>query len=148
MSFTESNTVEQMILDAATSLRSGRSARSERGPAVGLGRFVGRGVQAFALDLCGCDANSPSAEEVMVEPWLREALIGLEPGNRGAARPGGRSDLCPAGHPARGGRGWFGAGEREFHRLAARGEDHALRPERRACAGAAAGFCPTRTRTG
>ena len=45
MSFTESNTVEQMILDAATSLGSGAgSSVLCEDPAVWLGRFVGRGI--------------------------------------------------------------------------------------------------------
>jgi hypothetical protein len=81
MSFTESNTVEQMILDAATSLGSGAGAvGAARGPAGGLGRFVGRGVQAIALDLRGDRRKLPRQPgEVMVEPWVREALIALNP---------------------------------------------------------------------
>lgn len=57
MSFTESNTVEQMILDAARAIGSA-AAPWEHVPGVELPRQRG---------------------DVMVEPWLREALIRLNP---------------------------------------------------------------------
>lgn len=59
MSFTESNTVEQMILDAATSLGGEfKSARWTFTPPVQISR---------------------RATDVMVELWVREALIALNP---------------------------------------------------------------------
>jgi len=57
--FTESNTIEQMILDAATKLgRDPRSARWTYALAAEVPRLPG---------------------DIMVEPWLREALIRLNP---------------------------------------------------------------------
>ncbi len=59
MTFNESNTVEQMILDAATKLvRDPRSARWTYVPAEKVPRLPG---------------------DIMVEPWLRDALIRLNP---------------------------------------------------------------------
>jgi type I site-specific restriction-modification system R (restriction) subunit len=59
MTFTESNTVEQMILDAATKLDSDpRPARWTYVPAAKVPRQL---------------------TDVMVEPWLREALVRLNP---------------------------------------------------------------------
>ena len=67
MSFTESNTVEQMILDAATSLGSGAGSSVLRETPLANWAYVA----ATALP------RQPG--EVMVEPWVREALIALNP---------------------------------------------------------------------
>jgi len=61
MTFTESNTVERMVLDAAVSLGSGSGSSRERWTYVAgteLPRQLG---------------------EVMVEPWVRDALVALNP---------------------------------------------------------------------
>jgi type I restriction enzyme R subunit len=64
MTFTESNTVERMILDAVSrprqfpGVREARPGRWEYAPASELPRSLG---------------------DVMVEPWVREALIRLNP---------------------------------------------------------------------
>ena len=67
MSFTESNTVEQMIIDAATRIGSdaGHSTAGENPPA--------RWQYAAATAL------PRQSGDVMVEPWVREALIALNP---------------------------------------------------------------------
>ena len=58
--------------------------------------------------------------DVMVEPWLREALIRLNPDDCRAARPCRRGHLQPARlHPLGAGRR-PGARQREFYGLAAR----------------------------
>ena len=67
MSFNESNTVEQMILDAVTSLGSGAgSSASRETPQANWNYVAGTALP-----------RQPG--EVMVEPWVREALISLNP---------------------------------------------------------------------
>lgn len=79
MSFTESNTVEQMILDAAASLgRVSSTKLGEKKPKEWNGNT-------------GCTAGSPKWDffeplkvprqptDVLVEPWLRRSLINLNP---------------------------------------------------------------------
>jgi type I restriction enzyme R subunit len=67
MSFTESNTVEQMILDAATSLGGGAGSSAAReAPPANWSYVAGPTLP-----------RQPG--EVMVEPWVREALIALNP---------------------------------------------------------------------
>ena len=64
----------------------------------------------------------------MVEPWVRAGAHPAQPRNRRAARPCRRGHLQPARlSPLRAGRR-SGARQREFHGLAARREDDALRP--------------------
>ena len=67
MTFNESNTVEQMILDAAIS--SGSSA----------GSSIVSGVSSKNWTHLAGTALPRQLGEVMVEPWVREALITLNP---------------------------------------------------------------------
>ena len=80
MSFTESNTVEQMILDAATSLGSGAgpSVLREESPA-GWGGSLGEQLKPSRWTYVAATALPRQLGEVMVEPWVREALISLNP---------------------------------------------------------------------
>jgi len=80
MSFTESNTVEQMILDAATSLGSGAgsSVLREDLPA-GWGGSLGEELKPSRWTYAAATALPRQPGEVMVEPWVREALIALNP---------------------------------------------------------------------
>ena len=80
MSFTECNTVEQMILDAATSLGSGvgPSVLREESPA-GWGGSLGEEFKPSRWTYVAATALPRQPGEVMVEPWVREALIALNP---------------------------------------------------------------------
>jgi type I restriction enzyme R subunit len=80
MSFTESNTVEQMILDAATSLGSGAGSTvvREDQPA-GWGGSLGDEFKPSRWTYVAATALPRQPGEVMVEPWVREALIALNP---------------------------------------------------------------------
>jgi len=78
MTFTESNTVEQMILDAATSLGTGTGNLSTReDPPPGWGGSLGEEFQPSRWTYA--PQVPRRATEVMVEPWVREALIALNP---------------------------------------------------------------------
>lgn len=80
MSFTESNTVEQMILDAATSLGSGASCTMLREePPAGWGGSLGEELKPSRWSYVVATALPRQSGEVMVEQWMREALIGLNP---------------------------------------------------------------------
>lgn len=85
MSFTESNTVEQMILDAATSLGSGAGASVVReDPPAGWGGSLGEECARAASHPAKWTFVEPlkvprQPGEVMVETWVREALIALNP---------------------------------------------------------------------
>jgi len=78
MTFTESTTVEQMILDAATSLGLGRGGlQASEDPPAGWGGTLG---EEFRPSRWTYAQQIPrQASEVMVEPWVREALIALNP---------------------------------------------------------------------
>ena len=80
MSFTESNTVEQMILDAATRLGGGgvRSGLSQDPPA-GWGGSLGGDFKPERWTYVAATVLPRQAGEVMVERWVREALIALNP---------------------------------------------------------------------
>ncbi|MDP2267536.1 MAG: hypothetical protein Q8K46_00040 [Deltaproteobacteria bacterium] len=81
MTFTESNTVEQMILDAATKL-VGRQVSRLRENLAGWGESLGDELHP------ACWSYVPAAQvprlpgDVMVEPWLREALVSQKSRNR------------------------------------------------------------------
>jgi type I restriction enzyme R subunit len=78
MSFTESNTVEQMILDAATSLGSGAGSSVLReDPPSGWGGSLGEEFKPSRWTYVAATALPRQPGEVMVEPWVREALIAL-----------------------------------------------------------------------
>jgi type I restriction enzyme R subunit len=80
MSFTESNTVEQMILDAATSLGSGAGSSVLReDPPAGWGGSLGEELKPSRWTYGAATALPRQPGEVMVEPWVREALIALNP---------------------------------------------------------------------
>ena len=80
MSFTESNTVEQMILDAATSLGSGAGSSVLReDPPSGWGGSLGEEFKPSRWTYVAATALPRQPGEVMVEPWVREALISLNP---------------------------------------------------------------------
>jgi type I restriction enzyme R subunit len=80
MSFTESNTVEQMILDAATSLGSGAgsSVVREDPPACWSGS-LGEEFKPSRWTYAPATTLPRQPGEVMVEPWVRDALISLNP---------------------------------------------------------------------
>jgi len=78
MTFTESNTVEQMILDAATSLGTGKGSLATReDPPAGWGGSLGEEFHPSRWTYAPQVPRQPT--EVMVEPWVREALIALNP---------------------------------------------------------------------
>jgi len=80
MSFTESNTVEQMILDAATSLGSGAGSSVVReDPLSGWGVSLGEVFKPSRWTYAAATALPRQPGEVMAEPWVREALIALNP---------------------------------------------------------------------
>lgn len=80
MSFTESNTVEQMILDAATSLGSGAGPSVLReDPPAGWGGSLGEEFMPAKWTLVEPLKVPRQPGEVMVETWVREALIALNP---------------------------------------------------------------------
>jgi type I restriction enzyme, R subunit len=78
MSFTESNTVEQMILDAATFLGADKDSLSTReDPPPGWGGSLGEEFQPSRWTYAPQVPRQTT--EVMAEPWVREALIALNP---------------------------------------------------------------------
>ena len=80
MTFTESNTVEQMILDAATRVGGGvGSSMVREDPPAGWGDSLnGESAPSHWTYVAGA-ALPRQLNEVMVEPWVREALISLNP---------------------------------------------------------------------
>jgi type I restriction enzyme, R subunit len=77
--FTESNTVEQMILDAASGL-AGTQRRSAQQDLPLYHKDSGVGAASPALwTYAPCEQVPRQLGEVMVEGWVREALIGLNP---------------------------------------------------------------------
>jgi type I restriction enzyme R subunit len=76
MSFTESNTVEQMILDAAASLSS---SVVREDPPSGWSGSLGEEFKPSRWTYVAATALPRQPGEVMVEPWVRGALIGLNP---------------------------------------------------------------------
>ncbi|MCW1968492.1 MAG: HsdR family type I site-specific deoxyribonuclease [Anaerolineae bacterium] len=80
MTFTESNTVEQMILDTATGLGSGAGRRVLReSPPAGWGASLGGNLTPPRWVYVAAAAVPRLPNEVLVEGWLREALIALNP---------------------------------------------------------------------
>ena len=80
MIFSESNTVEQMILDAVTSLGSdtGNFVVREETPSSWAGS-LGNKFKPSRWTYAAAMALPRQPGDVMVEPWLREALIALNP---------------------------------------------------------------------
>ena len=79
MSFNESNTVEQMILGALSSDTNGKSRRLELKDAPGWGASLGGDLRAATWEYVPANDVPRQAGDVMVEPWLRLALIRLNP---------------------------------------------------------------------
>lgn len=82
MSFNESNTVEQMILDTVVPSRSTEPFALHEDPP-GWGRSLGKDIAAGApprnWTYVPATDLPPQAGDVMVEAWLRAALIRLNP---------------------------------------------------------------------
>ncbi|PKN60883.1 MAG: DEAD/DEAH box helicase [Deltaproteobacteria bacterium HGW-Deltaproteobacteria-11] len=78
MTFTEANTVEQMILDAVTKL-GGRQAVRAREDLPGWGDSLGDALRPAHWTYVPAAQVPRQPGDVMVEPWLREALIRLNP---------------------------------------------------------------------
>ncbi|MCU0772317.1 MAG: DUF559 domain-containing protein [Verrucomicrobia bacterium] len=84
MSFNESNTVEQMILDALSDATTGGNRPFELKDAPGWGASLGSDMAGAAAHPATWEYVSANdvprqAGDVMVEPWLRLALIRLNP---------------------------------------------------------------------
>lgn len=83
MSFTESNTVEQMIIDAACRLHQPFSQRAKslvvRESASGWGESLGEDLKPARWNYVESTHIPRQLNEVMVETWVREALIALNP---------------------------------------------------------------------
>jgi len=79
MSFNESNTVEQMILDAATTLGRGVDSTAHEDPPPGWGGSLGGKFKPARWTFVAAAQAPRQSVDVMVEPWLRKALIALNP---------------------------------------------------------------------
>ena len=130
MSFNESNTVEQMILDALHRAAAAHRFVNEAAP--GWGASLGGELRPRDGIMYPATQIPRQPSDVMVESWLRRGADPAQPRNRRPARPRGRGDLRAARDSVVRAGGWPGQGEREVHGLAARREDDAVRPERRA----------------
>ncbi|MBM4431656.1 MAG: type I restriction endonuclease subunit R, partial [Chloroflexi bacterium] len=78
MTFTESNTVEQMILDAATRA-GGRQPAAIREISPGWGDSLGEELRPARWEYVPATQIPRQPGDVLVEPWLREALVRLNP---------------------------------------------------------------------
>ena len=78
MTFTESNTVEQMILDAVTK-HGGREPLILREVSPGFGESLGGELRPARWDYLPAALLPRQSGDVMVEPWVREALVRLNP---------------------------------------------------------------------
>lgn len=79
MSFTESNTVEQMILDVATRLGGGTGGIALREPSPAWRTSLGEEFKPSKWMYVVAASLPRQPGEVMVEAWVREALIALNP---------------------------------------------------------------------
>jgi type I restriction enzyme R subunit len=80
MTFTESNTVEQMIIDAATSLGSGAGSFVMRdNPPAGWGGSLREEFKPAKWSFVEPQNVPRQSSEVLVEAWVRDALIALNP---------------------------------------------------------------------
>jgi hypothetical protein len=77
--FTESNTVEQMILDAATKLGDQPASRMREDAPLYRGESLGDELRPARWTYAPHTDIPRQPRDVMVEPWLREALIRLNP---------------------------------------------------------------------
>ncbi|MEI7731383.1 MAG: DUF559 domain-containing protein [Verrucomicrobiota bacterium] len=78
MSFTESNTVEQMILDTVA-FSGGESVTPMRETLPGWGKSLGDQLQPLNWDYLPATEIPRQPGDVMVESWVRDALIRLNP---------------------------------------------------------------------
>jgi type I restriction enzyme R subunit len=78
MTFTESNTVEQMILDAVTRA-SGTARFALRQDPPGYGQALGGELRPAPWDYLPATQLPRQPSDAMVEPWVREALVRLNP---------------------------------------------------------------------
>jgi type I restriction enzyme R subunit len=76
--FTESNTVEQMILDAVAGARTSVPTARESSPP-GWGSSLGDAIRPLTWDHVAGPTLPRQRGEVMVESWVRDALISLNP---------------------------------------------------------------------
>jgi len=79
MIFTESNTVEQMILDAVTRLGGRPAPGTHEVPTLYKGESLGDELRPPHWTYVPATVIPRQPGEVMVESWLREALIRLNP---------------------------------------------------------------------
>jgi type I restriction enzyme, R subunit len=77
--FTESNTVEQMILDAVTKGGDKQASRVREGASFYRGESLGDDLRPARWTYVAHPNIPRQLGDVMVEPWLREALIRLNP---------------------------------------------------------------------
>lgn len=76
MKFTESNTVEQMILDVATQGTTASTAREESAP---YGAVNGGAFRPAQWNFVPAAKLPRESGDVMIESWVREALIAINP---------------------------------------------------------------------
>ncbi len=79
MGFTESTTVEQMILDAAVGAGSKRPSYAGEVLRPGWGKSIGGEFKPARWDYVPAAVLPRQSGDVMVEQWVREALIRLNP---------------------------------------------------------------------
>ncbi|HXU40493.1 MAG TPA: type I restriction endonuclease subunit R [Blastocatellia bacterium] len=77
MSFNESNTVEQMILDSVVKASSEPTVRDE--PAPGWGPSLGEDLRSACWEYVPHAQIPRQTGDVMVESWVRDALLKLNP---------------------------------------------------------------------
>jgi type I restriction enzyme, R subunit len=77
MSFNESNTVEQMLIDSVSNSSSQPMTREEQAP--GWGGSLGDELRPARWDFVLSSEIPRQAVDVMVEAWVREVLIQLNP---------------------------------------------------------------------
>lgn len=79
MTFSESNTVEQMILDAVVGERRMGPSFTGDIPQPGWGKSLGGEFWPARWDYVPASQVPRQSGEVMVEQWVREALIRVNP---------------------------------------------------------------------
>ena len=79
MTFTESNTVEQMILDSGAPKRHGEPLNIREDLAPGWRGSLGGELRPARWDYVPAAQLPRQSGDVIVEPWVREALILLNP---------------------------------------------------------------------
>jgi type I restriction enzyme R subunit len=77
--FTESNTVEQMVLDAVTKLGGKQASRAREDAPPYRGESLGDDLRPSRWTYAPHTEIPRQPGDVMVEPWVREALIRLNP---------------------------------------------------------------------